>query len=110
MSEVAVEVITGGVTVEIPATSGVQVAVVPASTPAFEVSTVATGVAGLTAYVHTQLAPAATWIINHNRGAVPTCTVCSPGGAEVEAEVLHVSLNQTQVLFVAPASGTARLI
>jgi hypothetical protein len=111
MSDVAVEVLTGGVQVELPATATVQVEVVPSSTPAFEVDTVSTaGAGGVSPYVHTQSTPAATWVINHNRGVIPSCTVFSLGGAEVEAEVLHVSLNQTQVFFVAPAAGSARLI
>ncbi|HYW49044.1 MAG TPA: hypothetical protein VE861_00485 [Gemmatimonadaceae bacterium] len=111
MSDVAVEVLAGGVQVEIPAALGVQVEVVPSSTPAFEVSTVPTaGGGGVTPYVHVQAAPSATWIINHNRGAALSCTVFSPGGAIVDAEVVTVSINQVQVLFVAPAAGTARLI
>jgi hypothetical protein len=109
MSDVAVEVLTGGVQVELPATATVQVEVVPSSTPAFEVSTVATGNSGSAAYVHTQSTPSAEWIINHNRGVQLGAVVFSPGGLEVTAEVIAVSLNQTRVLFALPTPGTARL-
>jgi hypothetical protein len=108
VSTVAIEVITGGVQVEIPATSDVQVALVPSSTPAFEVSVVSVP-AGIEPHVHTQSSPLAEWIINHNRGVPLGATVFSPGGAEVEVEVVAVSPNQTRIYFVVPATGTARL-
>ena len=47
------------------------------------------------------------WIVNHNFGYNPVVAVLSPGGVEVEAQVLHTSLNQTRVLFNAPQLGKA---
>ena len=51
--------------------------------------------------------PTAEWVINHNFGRWPVVTVLSPGGFEVEAEVAHVSLNQSRVYFISPQLGTA---
>ena len=64
----------------------------------------------LTAYIHTQGSAATTWTINHNRGYKPAVTIFSAGGLEIEAEVVHVSNNQVQVLFVTATAGSARLI
>lgn len=47
------------------------------------------------------------WIVNHNFGYNPVVAVLSPGGVEVEAQVLHTSPNQTRVLFNAPQLGKA---
>lgn len=49
----------------------------------------------------------AEWILNHNFGRNPLVSVLSPGGVEVEAEVVHTSLNQSRVLFIAPQLGKA---
>ncbi len=51
--------------------------------------------------------PTAEWVINHNFGRWPAVTVLNPGGFEVEAEVAHVSLNQSRVYFISPQLGTA---
>ena len=51
--------------------------------------------------------PSAEWIVNHNFGRNPVVAVLSPGGIEVEAEVVHTTLNQTRVLFNAPQLGKA---
>jgi hypothetical protein len=59
-------------------------------------------------YVHTQASPAAIWTANHNLGFNPTVSVRSVGGAEIEAEVVHTSLNQTLIYFTAAIPGTAR--
>jgi hypothetical protein len=68
------------------------------------------GVEGLGGFVHTQASGSAAWIINHNLGRRPLISVLSPGGVEVEAEVVHVSINQAQVLFATPTTGSARLL
>jgi hypothetical protein len=60
------------------------------------------------AYVHQQLTPATMWIINHNLGFYPDVTVLSTGLAEVDAEVVHISVNQVRVYFVTPFAGIAR--
>lgn len=57
-----------------------------------------------------QVSPASTWTINHNLGFRPTVGVFSAGGMEVEADVLHTTLNQTVITFNAPFAGFARLV
>lgn len=58
---------------------------------------------------HDQTVAASTWTINHNFGARPNVSVYSTGGNEMWAEILHTSLNQTQILFDAPTAGFAIL-
>lgn len=65
---------------------------------------------GSVGYEHTQLSPAATWNINHNLGYRPSVSVFSVGGVEVNAEVVHLSNNQTQVSFNTPYAGFARCV
>lgn len=60
-----------------------------------------------TRYEHVQSVAASTWLVNHNLGFNPTVHVYSPGGVEVEASVVHVTPNQTQIGFNAPATGYA---
>ena len=54
-----------------------------------------------------QSSPSPVWIINHNFGYRVAATIYSVGGMEIEAEVLEISLNQLQVLFVTPTAGSA---
>jgi Major tropism determinant N-terminal domain len=70
----------------------------------------ASGPGGATGFDYVQAVPATVWTINHNLGYRPTVGVFSPGGVEVEADVLHVSLNQTTITFNAAYSGFARLV
>jgi hypothetical protein len=56
----------------------------------------------------TQAAPASSWTVNHNLGFLPTVTVYSVGGVEVEALVTHTSVNQSVISFSSPAAGSAR--
>lgn len=58
-------------------------------------------------YTHVQSAASSTWIVNHNLGKRVAVTVLSPGGVEVDAYVLHTSLNQAVVEFISPSTGTA---
>lgn len=60
-------------------------------------------------YLFTQASALAEWIINHNKGWNPLVTVLSPGGIEVEAQVTHMSVNQTRVYFSSPQAGSALL-
>ncbi len=62
------------------------------------------------AFIHYQTTPSDVWIINHNLGYYPDVTVLSPGLAEVDAEVVHISTNQVRVYFVVPFAGIARCI
>lgn len=59
---------------------------------------------------HTQSSAAALWTVNHNLGLWPSAvTVLSPGGVEVNAEVVHVTVNQLTIHFAAAYAGTARI-
>lgn len=60
-------------------------------------------------YIHTQSVAASVWTINHNLGYKPAVTALTVGGLEMEVEVLHISINQTQISLVAAMAGTARL-
>lgn len=59
-------------------------------------------------FTHTQSSPSADWTVNHNLGANPVVSVRSAGGVEVEAEVVHTSLNQLHIYLAAPAVGSVR--
>lgn len=59
-------------------------------------------------FEHVQAVASDAWTINHNLGFRPAVTVFSPGGVEVEADVIHVSVNQTVIAFAAPQAGSAR--
>jgi len=61
-------------------------------------------------YTHTQATASAIWTANHNLGYRPTVSVFSAGGVEVEAEVLHVSVNQTRISFNVAVTGTATFV
>jgi hypothetical protein len=62
------------------------------------------------AFVHTQAVPASEWVINHNLGTRPAIVTLTTGGIEVFGDVLHASLNQARVTFVAPLAGFARCV
>jgi hypothetical protein len=61
-------------------------------------------------YTHTQASPLAQWTVNHNLGARVLVAVFSPGGVEVEADIVHVSTNQCLINFASPQSGSARCV
>lgn len=61
-------------------------------------------------YVHTQVSASTVWTINHNLGFIPSVEVLSVGNVEIEAEVVHTSVNQTIINFVQATAGSARLI
>lgn len=58
-------------------------------------------------YEHLQNSPTDVWVVNHNFGRNPTVSIVDSAGREVEADVLHTSLNQVQVSFNLPATGKA---
>lgn len=62
------------------------------------------------AHVHTQSVAADTWIINHNLGYEPVVQIISVGGVEMEANIVHMSTNQTRVYFAAAQAGRARCV
>lgn len=50
------------------------------------------------------------WVVNHNLGRQPSSTlVRNAGGSEIEASVLHVSINQLNVYFDAPTPGSVEI-
>lgn len=57
--------------------------------------------------LHMQGSASAEWIVNHNKGFHPLITVLGPGGGEVFAQVLHVSVNQARIYFSEPQTGSA---
>lgn len=61
-------------------------------------------------YQHVQSSPSLAWTLNHNLGYYPTIDIFTPGGKQVVVEVVHVSVNQAQVLFKLPATGSARAL
>lgn len=64
--------------------------------------------AGSPNFVHTQASAATSWTVNHNLGFRPAVEVFSVGGAEIDAEVLHTSVNQTVISFSTSTAGSAR--
>jgi hypothetical protein len=58
-------------------------------------------------FEHAQSVAASIWTVNHNLGFRPNVSVKTLGGLEVDAEVLHVSVNQVQVIFDSPSTGIA---
>lgn len=65
------------------------------------------GTASGTAYEYIQSTPSSTWIVNHNLGYKPCVDILSVGGMVVEAEIVHISVNQFQVYLVSPIAGVA---
>ena len=63
--------------------------------------------AGSYYYRHDQVGALATWTVNHNLGSNPNVSVYSTGGLEILAEILHVSINQTQIIFDSAKAGYA---
>lgn len=61
------------------------------------------------AYIHQQWVASALWTINHNLGLRPTVSILDAGGNEVEADVVHMSVNQLLIRFAIPVAGLARL-
>lgn len=61
-----------------------------------------------TAYVHTQSSPSVEWVINHNLGARPIIEVRTVGGVVMEADVVHLTLNQSRVYLASAVAGEAR--
>lgn len=61
-------------------------------------------------FVHQQPSPANEWVINHNLGFMPAVGVFDAGSREVEAEVIHMSANQTRIYFSQVMAGFARCV
>ena len=64
------------------------------------------GPGGGSYYFHTQAAPSAGWIIDHDLGRPTHCTIFQ-SGEEVEADVVRNTDDQTTITFPAPTTGEA---
>ena len=60
-------------------------------------------------FEYEQSTPATTWTINHNLGYKPSVEVFSVGSQELDADVIHTSINQTVISFTIATAGFARL-
>lgn len=65
------------------------------------------GTPGGSAFIYTQVSPAATWIITHNLNSFVHVTIMNVGGTIVDTDVVETSLNTTTVTFSQPQAGTA---
>lgn len=61
-------------------------------------------------FEHVQTDPSDEWIINHNFGVRPSVSVLSVGGVEMEAQVVHMSVNQVRIYFASAQAGRARCV
>lgn len=66
-----------------------------------------TGPPGGSYYVHTQLAPASTWIIDHDLGKKVHVTIFDAFGIVIHADIAHGTTNQATVTFPDPTVGSA---
>jgi hypothetical protein len=64
---------------------------------------------GDAAYIHSQLAPSATWTIDHNLHKYPSVTVVDSAGTTVEGEVSYPSIDRVVIQFTATFGGSAYL-
>jgi hypothetical protein len=67
-------------------------------------------IAGLSAYVHNQIAPSTMWTINHNLGHKPSVELIDSGSQEIDGDVSHPTVNQTIVILQPATAGIARLV
>jgi len=58
-------------------------------------------------YTHSQGVASLTWDIVHNLNKAPAVTIVDSAGTVVEGDVILVDLNNVQLTFSAPFSGTA---
>lgn len=61
-------------------------------------------------FEHVQSDASTEWIVNHNLGVEPLVTVLTPGGVEMEANIVHVSVNQVRIYFASAQTGRVRCI
>jgi hypothetical protein len=66
------------------------------------------GVAATT-YLHTQTVLSTSWLINHNRGFKPNADVFDNTGRKIRPAVIHHTINQMELQFLTPRTGTANL-
>ena len=70
----------------------------------FSLPGISTG-SGSLPYIHDQSSPSSEWIVNHNFGYNPVVDVIDTASRKIEAEVIHMSLNQTRIYFNQPKTG-----
>lgn len=70
----------------------------------------APGTSGGLKFIHTQAVSAAEWIVNHNLGEKPMAEIRNSGGQVIDAEVLHISVNQLRIYFSFALSGEVRCL
>jgi len=70
----------------------------------FSLPGISTG-SGSLPYIHDQPSPSNEWIVNHNFGYTPVVDILDTANREIEAEVVHMSVNQTRVYFAQPKTG-----
>ena len=68
------------------------------------------GTAGGLKFIHVQPSAATEWVVNHNLGERPATEIRNSGGRVMDAEVLHVSVNQLRVYFSQAYSGEVRCL
>lgn len=75
------------------------------------VTTINTGLMGPpgigASFEYTQGSAATPWVINHNLGRKVDVELYTPGGMEMLGDIIHVNLNQVQISFASPTSGSA---
>lgn len=72
-----------------------------------EIQSVAAG--GGVSYTHHQSVPAATWVIDHHMGLIPTVVLLDGNGQIMIAEVQYPSDQTILIVHSAPYTGTAYL-
>lgn len=60
-------------------------------------------------YIHTQVTPSTTWIINHNLGIEPNVTIFDTLGELSIGEIQHINTNILMLTFSQPLAGQAIL-
>lgn len=60
-------------------------------------------------YTHTQVSAASSWVIDHNLAFNPNVIVQDDSGNEIECGVVYHTVNQIELQFLVPKTGTARL-
>lgn len=72
-----------------------------------QIQSIAAG--GGMSYTHTQSTPAATWVIDHHMGLIPTVVLVDSTGQQMIAEIRYPSDQTIVVVHSAPYTGTAYL-
>ena len=77
------------------------------NTYAMDVTVNSTGGSG--GSIFTQSSPSDHWVVSHNLGYKPDVSILNSGGSEVQAEILHASVNLFHIYFTAAIAGEARM-